>query len=79
MTTQERTLELQRLESYFAGKTNIPEQITLEGFMKLNNPQVFIRTNFDRAHREIERNLSEPCIYRLQMLERFFENSSKDN
>jgi hypothetical protein len=72
MNTQERISELQRLEGYFAGKGNKAGPLQIDGFMTVNNPQVFIGTNLARAYKEVDKWLSEPCILRLQQLEKYY-------
>lgn len=71
MTTQERTIELNRLEELFKSIALPSAPISIGGFMKLNNIQTFIDTNINRANSDIASMASEPCIYRLQQLEAF--------
>lgn len=79
MTTQERILELNRLEELFKSIELPPAPISIGGFMKLNNIQTFIDTNINRANSDIASMASEPCIYRLLQLEVFLKTGQIEN
>ncbi|WP_461789439.1 DUF6965 family protein [Pedobacter sp.] len=72
-------MELQRLQQYFADKGNMAGPLQIDGFMRVNDPQIFIGTNLARAYKEVDKWLSEPCILRLQQWEKYYETKKQIN
>lgn len=72
MTIQQRIDELIRLEQYFKSIKLPQPPLVLDGFMTIFGVKTFVETNLSRAVKD--NNFSEPCIIRLQRLEKYIND-----